>query len=160
MDVEHNNETAINNADDWNDCTAGEVSQMVNRLRAERRMHQVRQTTSAGVIAAMVLVSGYFIKQAVIPSESVQSVAGIHCSEVQQLGEKYVSETLDENKSAQIKNHLADCESCWKFIEKMRQGSQSQPPDAGAAQDVEKRFEKSVASRGESIIPVLSVTGS
>ena len=158
MVVEHNNETANNNADDWNDCSQGEVSQMVQRLRAERRKHQVRQTTSAAVIVALVLVSGFFIKQTVLPSESGQIVAGIYCSEVRKLGKDYVAEKLDENTSAQVKNHLADCESCRKFIENMMKGSQ--PHDAGAAQDVDKRFEQSVTSREGSLIPVLLVTGS
>lgn len=157
MVVEHNNETANNNADDWNDCSQGEVSQMVQRLRAERRKHQVRQTTSAAVIVTLVLVSGFFIKQAVLPSESGQIVAGIYCSEVRKLGKDYVAEKLDENTSAQVKHHLADCESCRKFIENMMKGFQ--PQDAGAAQDVDKSIEQSVASREGSLIPVLLVTG-
>lgn len=157
MDVEHNNETANNNADDWNDCSPGEVSHMVQRLCAERRRHQIRQATSAAVIVALIMVSGYFIKQAVLPSESDQKIAGIYCREVQKLGKDYLAEKLDENKSAQIKNHLADCESCRKFIENMMKGSQ--PPDAGAARDADKNFDKSVASREGSLIPVLLVTG-
>ena len=159
MVVEHNNETANSNADDWSDCSPGEVSKMVNRLRAERRIHQILQTTSAVGIVALMVVSGYFIKQSVLPSESGQNVAGIYCSEVQKLGKDYMAEKLDKNKSAQIQNHLADCESCRRFIENMK-GSQPQAPDAGAARDADQRFEKSVASRGKSIIPVLSVTGS
>jgi len=171
MVVEHNNETANNNADDWNDCYPGEVGHMVQRLHAGRRMHQILQTTSAAVIVALIMVSGYFIKQAVlpsesdqkiaqalIPSESGQNVAGIYCSEVRKLGKDYLAEKLDENKSVQIKHHLADCESCRKFIENMMKGSQ--PPDAGAARDADKRFETSVASREGSLIPVLFVTGS
>ena len=159
MVVEHNNETANNNADDWNDCSPGEVRQMVQRLRAENRIHQIRQTTSAAVVVTMVLISGYFIKQAVLPSESDQKIAGIYCSEVRKLGKDYMTDKLDENKSAQIKNHLADCESCRRFIENMK-GSQPQAPDAGAARDADKRLEKSVASREGSLIPVLLVTGS
>ena len=171
MVVEHNNETANNNADDWNDCNPGEVSHMVQRLSAERRRHQILQTTSATMIVALIMVSGYFIKQAVLPSESDpkiaqavlpsesdQKIAGIYCREVQKLGKNYLAEKLDENKSAQIRHHLADCESCRKFIENMMKGSQ--PPDAGAARDADKKFEKSVASREGSLIPVLFVTGS
>ena len=158
MVVEHNNESANDKADDWNDCSSGEVSQMVNRLRAGHRRHQILQTTSAAVIVTIVLASGYFIKQVVLPSESGQVVAGIYCHEVRQLGKGYVAEELDENKSAQIKNHLADCESCRRFIENMMKNSQQ--PDAGADRNADRIFEKSVASRGESILPVLSVTGS
>ena len=156
MVVEHNNETANNNADDWNDCNPGEVSHMVQRLSAER--HQILQTTSATMIVALIMVSGYFIKQAVLPSESDQKIAGIYCREVQKLGKDYLAEKLDENKSAQIRHHLADCESCRRFIENMMKNSQQ--PDAGADRNADRIFEKSVASRGESILPVLSVTGS
>jgi hypothetical protein len=158
MVVQHNNDSANNNADDWNDCSSGEVSQMVHRLRSERRTHQIFQTTSAAVIVALVMVSGYFIKQTVLPSESGHVVAGIYCSEVRKLGKDYTAEKLDENKSAQIKHHLADCESCRRFIENMMKGSH--PPDAGAVRDTAKSFEKSVASREGSLIPVLLATGS
>lgn len=160
MDVEHNNETANNNADDWIDCSPGEVSHMVQRLRAAHRMHQVRQTTSAAAIVTLIMVSGYFIKQAVIPSDSGQNVAGIYCSEVRQLSKQYMADELEKTKSAQIKDHLADCESCRKFMENMMKGSQQQPSDAGAAQDADKRFEQSVVSREGAFIPVLFVTGS
>ena len=160
MVVEHNNETANNNADDWNDCSPGEVSQMVHRLRAGRRMHQILQTTSAAaVIVALVLASGYFIKRTVLPTESDQFFAGISCDEVHKLGKEYMDDELDETKSAQIKDHLADCESCKKFMENMMKGFQRQPPDAGATQDVDKRFEKGVASREGTLLPVLLVTG-
>lgn len=144
--------------DDWTDCPVGEVGQLVQRLQKRQRLQSVRQATSAVAVVALLVVGGYYVKTSVSPARADHG--GISCARVKELSQEFVSGELEDKTSEQVKQHLADCESCERFLQELLKESELQPDDAGAIRAREHHLEQGVAHRKRSQLPVIIAAGS
>lgn len=105
----------------WVECPSGEISGMVGRLTRQRKLAASAKVTS---IAAALLL-GAVVWQS-LPGDSQQAktpegeyqFGSICCSDVAQYAAAFNDGELDEEKTAQIRQHIAKCPHCRPEFEK------------------------------------------
>lgn len=110
----------------WVECPGGEISGMVDRLA---RQHNLAVSAKISAVAACLLVgAGIWLA---LPDNSGDSAAPqqanapegeyqfgeVCCSEVAQYAAAFRSGQLDDERSAQIRQHIASCPHCGKEFE-------------------------------------------
>lgn len=116
----------------WVDCPGGEISGMVDRLA---RQQKLAVSAKMSAVAACLLVgAGIWFslpgtsadptapQQANVPEGEYQ-FGSMCCSEVAEYAAAFREGTLDEEKSDQIRQHIASCPHCGKEFE----GSETEP---------------------------------
>ena len=106
------------NADDsWKPLGGGELQGLARSLCADRERTDRRKRLSlvGGVtaVAATVLLTAFFARDAGQPANSGDMhFAGISCTEVSNSMPDLMAGKVDELRSAQIQDHLRQCEAC------------------------------------------------
>ncbi len=107
----------------WVECPGGEISGMVDRLARQQKL-AVSIKISA-VAASLLIGAGIWFslpgtsadpttpRQANVPEGEYQ-FGEVCCSEVAQYAAAFRSGELDDEKSAQIRQHIASCPHCGK----------------------------------------------
>ncbi|MFT5327310.1 MAG: hypothetical protein ACI8P0_005199 [Planctomycetaceae bacterium] len=121
--TENHQPTENNNPDEsgWVECPTGEISGMVGRLTRQRKL--VASAKVSGIAAALLI--GAVIWQS-LPGDTQQAktpdgefqFGEICCSEVTQYAAAFNKGELDEEKTAQISQHIAKCPHCGPEFEK------------------------------------------
>jgi anti-sigma factor RsiW len=126
--TENTERTTNGNLDEsgWGECPGGEISGMVDRLARQQKM-AVSAKISA-VAAALLIGTGIWFslqsghtnptapQQANTPEGEYQ-FGEICCSDVAQYAAAFNKGELDEEKTAQIRQHIASCPHCGKEFE-------------------------------------------
>jgi hypothetical protein len=111
----------------WVECPGGEISGMVDRLT--RRQKLAVSARISAVAASLLIGAGVWFS---LPGGSANTTAphqantpegeyqfgSVCCSEVADYAAAFREGTLDEEKSAQIRQHIASCPNCGKAFEK------------------------------------------
>ncbi len=110
----------------WEACPAGEVTELVGRLRSRRRHETFRQVAIGTAALCLVLIAGSTLVHRVLdPAEP--NFGGITCSEVTKHAEAYVAGTLDDELVRRIDVHLGQCTYCRDLIARMKKQGESAP---------------------------------
>ena len=127
--AENKQQSPDNNPDGsgWVECPSGEISGMVNRLARQQKLSAAGKF-SAGA-AALLIGVGIWLSQPSNPeaakdSQQVTAPDGefqfgsICCSDVAQYAAAFRKGELDEEKTAQISQHIAKCPQCGPKFER------------------------------------------
>jgi len=105
----------------WVECPSGEISGMVGRLTRQRKL--AASAKLSGIAAALLIGAVVWQsfpaspQQAKTPDGEFQ-FGEICCSEVTQYAAAFSKGELDEEKTAQISQHIAECPHCGPEFEK------------------------------------------
>jgi hypothetical protein len=122
--TENTDPTNPNNSDEsgWADCPNGEISGMVERVAHKRKLATAaRLSAVAGMLLLGVglwLFSAPAVQTAETP-EGEYDFGSICCSDVMGYATAFHKGELDEEKTAQISQHLAKCPHCGPAFKKM-----------------------------------------
>jgi hypothetical protein len=121
-----NTPTENNNPDEsgWVECPSGEISGMVDRVTRQRKL--AASAKVSGVAVALLIGAGIWFSLPVSPIAPQQAntpdgeyqFGEICCSDVAQYAAAFNKGELDEEKTAQIRQHIASCPHCGKDFEK------------------------------------------
>lgn len=126
--TENTEQTTNNNPDEsgWVECPGGEISGMVDRLARQQKL-AVSAKLSA-LAASLLIGAGVWFS---LPSGSADPTSphqtnapegeyqfgSVCCSEVAEYAAAFREGKLNEEKSAQIRQHIASCPNCGKALE-------------------------------------------
>lgn len=127
--AENTERTTNDNPDEsgWVECSGGEISGMVDRLARQQRM--AASAKISAVAASFLIGAGIWFslpatstdptvpEQARTPASGNQ-VDSISCSEVAEYAAAFRKGELDDEKIAQIRQHIVSCPHCGKAFEK------------------------------------------
>ena len=122
--TENNQPTENNNPDEtgWVECPTGEISGMVGRLTRQRKL---AASAKVSAIAAALLIGAVVWQSLPVDTQQAKTQDGeyqfgsICCSEVTQHAAAFHKGELDEEKTAQIRQHIAKCPSCGPEFERI-----------------------------------------
>tara|TARA_R110002072_G_scaffold99008_1_gene217990 strand:+ start:115327 stop:115788 length:462 start_codon:yes stop_codon:yes gene_type:complete len=99
----------------WAECPTGEISGMVNRLSRQRKL---AASAKISAVAATLLVGAGLWQTLPVTSQQTETRDGeyqfgsICCSEVGQYAAAFNKGELDDARTAQIRQHIAECPHC------------------------------------------------
>ena len=109
----------------WDQCPAGELSQLNQQLKSrEARSLSERRLVAAGVF--IVLLSPIFLWSINSLQPGADSVADISCEEVETHLVSFSNEELDEELMQRIQHHLVICPKCKEHFEELTQENNPQ----------------------------------
>lgn len=112
----------------WGECPSGEISGMVGRLARQRKL--VASAKISGIAAAL-LIGAVAWQTLPVANQQAETTDGeyefgsICCSEVMQYAAAFQKGELDEDKTAQIRQHIAECPHCGQEFDKMAEDPQA-----------------------------------
>jgi hypothetical protein len=106
-----------NSPDDsgWGECPTGEISEMLNRLSRQRKFAasaKISTVAAALLVAAGLWQAWPFNGQQAETRDGEYQFGSICCSEVTQYAAAFKKGELDEERTAQIRQHIAECPHC------------------------------------------------
>ncbi|MFT4557397.1 MAG: zf-HC2 domain-containing protein [Planctomycetales bacterium] len=121
--TENNQRTENKNSEEsgWVECPSGEISGMVGRVTRQRKL--AASAKVSGIAAALLIGAVVWqslpggAQQANTPDGEYQ-FGSICCSEVAQYAAAFNKGELDEEKTAQIRQHIAKCPHCGPEFQK------------------------------------------
>lgn len=134
---------------DWQECPAGALGGLVNRLQSRQRAQAARRRTVAAVALGLLFVGGYAGFSGLTASPVH---AGLACSDLEQYADAYLQHELDSELTERISHHLADCPHCSERFEQKREmlngtpSSQNEIDWNGPACQVSDRGRRSISS--------------
>lgn len=128
-DSTDNSESKNPDESGWVPCCQGEISGMVSRLARQRRLAAAGKVSS--VVVVLLLAFGLWQysqadnqHQAAGPEESF-NFGSICCSDVMQYASAFQKGELDEELTAQIGQHVAECPHCGPKFKRMAEEPQA-----------------------------------
>lgn len=100
----------------WEPCPPGEVRQLVQRIRGQRRRRAVLQVATGAV--GLGLIAGVLLLGRT-PGDALYG--GISCSEVMAQADAFVAGALHGELLDRIEQHLTACSHCRAAIDQLRQ---------------------------------------
>lgn len=122
----------------WEPCPAGELSQMVSRIKSRDRRKTTARWGGAFVAATLLIVAGLFYSGRWHAPAS-DDYGGIACSKVERLLPDYIAKRLDPAVSKQIAVHLRECHHCDEIYQRLLKQSHTAHASRGdtGASDVQ-----------------------
>lgn len=105
----------------WVECPSGEISGMVGRLTRQRKLAasaKISGIATALLIGAVVWQTFPVSPQQTKTPDGEYQFGSICCTEVAQYAAAFNTGELDEEKTAQIRQHIAKCPHCGPEFEK------------------------------------------
>lgn len=109
--------------DHWKPCPPGELKRLVGRIKTQRRIRLVNWALVASLAVVLCVWAGVYFST--LPHSGEYNFAGITCSEVHELGPRYMAGTLPQDRLEQIGRHIAQCPDCGPFLERMQRSMSS-----------------------------------
>ncbi|MCA9114313.1 MAG: zf-HC2 domain-containing protein [Planctomycetaceae bacterium] len=103
---------------DWQECPAGALGGLVNRLQSRQRAQAARRRTVAAVALGLLFVGGYAGFSGLTTSPVY---AGLACSDLKQHADAYLRHQLDPELTERISQHLAACPHCSERFNQKRE---------------------------------------
>ena len=104
--------------DDWQPCVSGQITGMVQRLRAKQRASAMRRMAVPATVVLLLVVAGFYFGQS-WPGGMFFKPGGLSCDEVHEYLPAYAKGQVSPERARQLEEHLADCPECRKMHEKM-----------------------------------------
>jgi hypothetical protein len=134
--AENKQPSSDNNPDEsaWAECPSGEISGMVNRLARQQKLSTAGKFTAGA--AVLLIGAGIWVAlpgNSEAPNDSQQATApegefqfgSVCCSEVAEYAAAFRKGELDEEKTAQISQHIAECPHCGPEFERATEEPQA-----------------------------------
>jgi len=123
-------EAPVSNDSGWVPCCQGEISGLVNRLQRQRRLATTAKASS--IVGVLLLGFGLWMfagagsrsHQASAPKDEY-NFSSICCSEVTQYAAAFQKGELDEELTAQVREHVEQCPHCGPKFDKMARKPQA-----------------------------------
>ena len=103
---------------EWERCAPGEITHMVQRIKARRFLSMVRRDATVLTMMMAALFSGYYYFG--IRPDAQIDIGDIYCYQVQPLAEQLLTGQLDPDTRSRIQRHLRSCEFCRRHVEQVR----------------------------------------
>lgn len=128
--TEENHPTENNspNESGWVECPSGEITGMINRVSHQRKLVASARFT---VIATALMIGAALWQTPPVAPRQVETpdsgyqFGSICCSDVSQYAAAFHKGELDEEKTAQIRQHIAKCPHCGPEFEKLAKEPQA-----------------------------------
>lgn len=125
-----NTNSSANHSEDtgWGACPRGEISGMVGRISRQRRLRMATKTSLVAVMLLGVVGVWQFLPAQHDPtakSDSELEAGSICCADVMSYAAAFRKGELDAEKTAQIRQHVAECPKCRQHVEKSDEDSRS-----------------------------------
>ncbi len=113
--------------DNWHDCPAGELSQMVGRVNTSQRQARRKQLFGTAAACMLLVAVGVFSVGSVFAPNGDFTFGGITCTECHEnfaAFERYQTEaaTMNQALALSMETHLEQCPRCGKAFEKTYPG--------------------------------------
>ena len=127
--AENKQPSAENDPDEsgWVDCPNGEISGMVDRLARQKKLSDAGKLSS--VVGVVLIGAGIWLSFPNNPEQPADvqhahtadgyEFGEICCSDVSQYAAAFIKGELDDEKTAQISQHIAKCPHCGPEFEKL-----------------------------------------
>ena len=99
--------------EDWDACEAGELRQVVWRLKSRRRNDMITRIGGVAVVLLLVAFAGTLVIQS-MQAKDAFNFGGITCEEVQDNFSAYVDGEVTPKLANRIRTHLSKCPHCKK----------------------------------------------
>ena len=105
--------------DDWQPCVSGQITGMVQRLRAKQRASAIRRMAVPATAVLLLVLAGFYYNGQSRPGGMFFKPGGLSCDEVHEYLPAYAKGQVSPERARQLEEHLADCPECRKMHEKM-----------------------------------------
>lgn len=136
--------------DQWDACPAGELEQVAQQMRSQRRVRTLAQLSAPAAVLVLALVVGGVVVQQ-IRNSTDPAVGDITCAKVRLLMDDYIAGKLSGPLANQVKAHVEKCPHCSALYKKMtrsRMGQSAYRPIVIALRHNDRRHRTLLASAG------------
>lgn len=112
----------------WEACPRGEISGMIGRISRQRRLRMATRTSLVAVMLVGAVGVWQFLPAEHDPaarSDSELQAGSICCADVMSYAAAFRKGELDAEKTAQIRQHVAECPKCRQHVEESDEDSRS-----------------------------------
>lgn len=118
-----NTNSSANRSEDagWEACPRGEISSMVSRISRQRRLMIATKSSMIAVMLLGAVGAWQFLPTEHDPSAKSDSdlqAGSICCADVMNYAAAFQKGELDAEKTAQIRQHVAECPQCRRHFQK------------------------------------------